>query len=1508
MFRFTAWTILISFILYSILPSQAYAQTLLNLPTPGAMVPLSPVFEPVLIKGIKLNPQNPLQFDFIVDPADSGLKDEALKEESTRLIKYFLAALTVPEEDLWVNLSPYEKDRIIPEAFGQTEMGRDLLAQDYLLKQITASLMYPEDELGQKFWDRVYERAHQEYGITDIPADTFNKVWIVPEKAVVYENGDVAFVVESKLKVMLAVDYEAQRRSLAKSGLEQDYLARSSSLIAHGDPEHKGTGAQDHRNTGAQESRANSQELTPDSQTLTPVIRELLIPEIEKEVNTGKNFASLRQIYHSMILATWFKRNLKGSLLGQVYVGKNKVGGVDVEDKQIKLKIYDQYLAAFKTGVYDYIKEDYDPTTRQIIPRKYFSGGMVVGKELNNVLIEEQHPRQSFLKQIKSWTSKFVIMGAVLSSLNLAGEGFFHNPPLMAGSLQNSVQKKDILSNAREFVRQHIEYVLKEGTGIIPNDSPTIWKKLLQELKVKTNYPVDINPLLEDGQLLQAVIDLYVHLFNQATGITGDPYVNSLVNIQKMFELLEADKRLNLAVPSKMEAFFKGVFSDFIIAGANDPAEARLMGSYLVKWAEELSPRLGKMMTDLVSGLKQLDDAKRGKELLEKWKKINEEVLIPQKFYATLNIVHDLKSEQHYYIAVAYQIVDQQERYVLNKIPVQVLYGRKIDRTNIIGARGHSIEGEKVVFIDMDEIDKKVKEIEDTLKGNPYVLYQDEQGRLISHDSVTEWVRKTYGGKTSDQIREIIKYFIRAHELTHKALEFSGVEYLPDDRFGIPAGLWSELSGEDKNSITQEVAAYFGGGVAIEKDRGATYVHLLPHLFSGDPTPEYFAARYIFNITAGKINNWVDWRNPDEAIKLFEMFMKDFELYQKRSESIFKETFNLNPVQPFRFPAYIWSKLQAGLKELPDGIESYISSHGLAWTDAVGVQYWFDEDKEFIKRFGPATAERVWAAATLAVNEANRWGISSPKHIKNKQQLKDIIAFHEDVHSQLREDVSQEILINFQKQVRDVLNGGKPLTDDHFFIQAFKKIYGKLPNENGYRDQERIDWYIEEFLALSIQEAVKFNDPLAVLYRMMEEMEGDATGKQGSSINWTRLMEVVSEMKDVLTGVPRYKRLLVEGEIITIGNRSFKITSMVYSEYGGKLRHFALGYDISTKEPVVMKDLNSAQKPAVAQAVISLIYGQLELKTAARMISFGDVEGHTVLVTEYLPTKFEDFILASRLPDLNANLKSSISRALALGKDLLRLQENNLIHGDMQHHNVLLTESGEWKMIDFGDPGGVGDVQGVSSLLYAAATGRLLNLFFDEWKVINDGPTRRVSQLCHEINNVIPRELSQLVWDGLGMGENKVDLTGFIKLLEKIHSKLSWDEVKKEWLLSSDPAILSNRDTKGGIDLNPVGMNLETKGKGVDFDFTAIGLPCLDEDNDGRCEALDLEQIKQMDINGFSPVIIQMTPVVNLPLLLGVRETERAVPEQGGEPVSGEGLMYLYPAGQRDKDSQGRAS
>ncbi len=309
-----------------------------RLPAPGVMVYLSPAFNPPILKGLKVHPDNPFRFDFILDRGDFQESSQDLKDESSKLIKYFLASLTIPEKDLWVNLSPYEKDRIVPESFGRTEMGRDLLAEDYMLKQITASLIYPEGETGKKFWKRIYQEAAKKFGTTNIPVNTFNKVWIVPEKAVVYENAKAgtAYVVESKLKVML----------------EQDYLSLQ---------EHVGISAL------PQVKDAN--------QLGSKIVKEIVIPELTKEVNFDKNFTQLRQVYNSLILATWYKKKIKYSILAQVYENKNKVVGVNIDDTQEKQKIYERYLQAFKKGVYNYIKEEMDPSTQQIIPRKYFSGG-----------------------------------------------------------------------------------------------------------------------------------------------------------------------------------------------------------------------------------------------------------------------------------------------------------------------------------------------------------------------------------------------------------------------------------------------------------------------------------------------------------------------------------------------------------------------------------------------------------------------------------------------------------------------------------------------------------------------------------------------------------------------------------------------------------------------------------------------------------------------------------------------------------------------------------------------------------------------------------------------------------------------------------------------------------------------------------------------------------------------------------------------------------------------------
>jgi len=193
------------FIFSSISPVSA--QSVLNLPHPGTMISPTHSFSPVILRGIRLHQDNSLRFDFIVDSGDNDLSGQDFEDESMKLIKYFLASLTVPEDEFWVNLSPYEKDRIISEGLGDTELGRDLLAQDYILKQLISSLMYPEEKLGNEFWNRIYKKAQDQFGTTEIPINTFHKVWIVPDKAVVFEDNGRAFVGNRHLKVMLEQDY-----------------------------------------------------------------------------------------------------------------------------------------------------------------------------------------------------------------------------------------------------------------------------------------------------------------------------------------------------------------------------------------------------------------------------------------------------------------------------------------------------------------------------------------------------------------------------------------------------------------------------------------------------------------------------------------------------------------------------------------------------------------------------------------------------------------------------------------------------------------------------------------------------------------------------------------------------------------------------------------------------------------------------------------------------------------------------------------------------------------------------------------------------------------------------------------------------------------------------------------------------------------------------------------------------------------------------------------------------
>lgn len=545
-YRLLSAVIAFTFSFTSVVP-PSYAQSIasLNLPVPGAMISPSAAFVPVLLKGMTIHPDNPLQFDFIIDSGNTDFKEDQIKSESERLVKYFLASMTLPKNDLWVNLSPYEKDRIIPDELGKTELGRDMLAQDYILKQLTASLMYPEKELGKEFWDKVYKQAQEKFGTTEIPVNTFNKVWILPETATVYEHGQTVYIVEARLRVMLDEDYQAREASLVKSE------------------------AQDKSRYASRDTRYGSE-----------IIREIILPEIEREVNEGQNFAPLRQIYHSLILAKWYKETIKNSLLSKVYVDKKLINGIRLEDGQLKGKdgsiidsqssivdqIYNQYMEAYKKGVFNYIKEDYDQLSAQPIPRKYFSGGIdrLMNVDLKTINVENA-PKAS-IPIIRSAGRTFIAL-ALATCLGAGCAPTYHN--LKGANSQEMLQAlRDgnpkagwvIITNqevTEEAAKAMLEGVMKRNPsffGITRNEIPL--DKFREDFFKKVNGKEFIDTLVKNGSpAAKKLLMLYRTSFFRE-GFVSDKALHEFVGAKRDYYKMTDSQHQLFPLATMLSDFF----------------------------------------------------------------------------------------------------------------------------------------------------------------------------------------------------------------------------------------------------------------------------------------------------------------------------------------------------------------------------------------------------------------------------------------------------------------------------------------------------------------------------------------------------------------------------------------------------------------------------------------------------------------------------------------------------------------------------------------------------------------------------------------------------------------------------------------------------------------------------------------------------------------------------------------------------------------------------------------
>jgi len=263
-----------------------------------------------------------------------GISD--INKATQKSLEHLFISLSMRDDAFWVNLNPEEPNRIINPTLANTDLGRIMLNADYRLKEDVADIINPQNsQTGREFWRRLYQKA-EELGAPDkIPLVT--RLWIVPDKAEVYEKQNQLHITKSRLKVRLEPAYVSQR-TIFKDKREKELQDFTSELM-----------------------------------------EELILPQLNKRINEAYSYADLRDVYNALILAHWYKDKFgsgRNSLLQTV--SYQVLDGLEADYTSTPNEIYQSYLKSIKEGQYSFSETETSsgPFATVITTRHYFSGGV----------------------------------------------------------------------------------------------------------------------------------------------------------------------------------------------------------------------------------------------------------------------------------------------------------------------------------------------------------------------------------------------------------------------------------------------------------------------------------------------------------------------------------------------------------------------------------------------------------------------------------------------------------------------------------------------------------------------------------------------------------------------------------------------------------------------------------------------------------------------------------------------------------------------------------------------------------------------------------------------------------------------------------------------------------------------------------------------------------------------------------------------------------------------------
>jgi len=289
-------------------------------------------FRPLQLRSLTFD-QITNDFNLFLDKGDlRDLKPKEIKENAAKLSEYFRIGLRLPNSTFWVNLRPDAQDQMIDPWLEKTDLGKVMLEADLQLKKDMANFTSPQTAEGKNYWDNLYKKAEELFGQSEIIIPTLTRPWIVPGEILIRQTKENAYIYKATLNVML----------------EQDYLKDA--------PEYK----------------FDDPRLKTLNEYSSELIRREILPKLTREVNSSKNYAGLRQVYYSLVLAQWFKQSHTLQDTNHK-IDSFDLSGLTSKKNWSKETYFKAYKKSFAKGEYK-LQETVSRLSGTTV-RQYFSGG-----------------------------------------------------------------------------------------------------------------------------------------------------------------------------------------------------------------------------------------------------------------------------------------------------------------------------------------------------------------------------------------------------------------------------------------------------------------------------------------------------------------------------------------------------------------------------------------------------------------------------------------------------------------------------------------------------------------------------------------------------------------------------------------------------------------------------------------------------------------------------------------------------------------------------------------------------------------------------------------------------------------------------------------------------------------------------------------------------------------------------------------------------------------------------